>query len=125
MPISYRPADDLEAMVREVVKKAGMSYIDPDRVLCFRSQGSRSKRVIARCYSLPKIWQMGLNTPAHYIIEVISERFDKLSYEEKVKVVIHELLHIPKTFGGGLRPHRGYVTNRAINEIYGRLISQK
>jgi predicted metallopeptidase len=125
MPISYRPADDLEAMVREVVKKAGMSYIDPDRVLCFRSQGSRSKRVIARCYSLPKIWQMGLNTPAHYIIEVISERFDKLSYEEKVKVVIHELLHIPKTFGGGLHPHRGYVTNRAINEIYGRLISQK
>jgi len=112
-------------MVREVVKKAGMRYIDPNRVLCFRSQGSRSKRVIARCYSLPKIWQMGLNMPAHYIIEVISERFDRLSYEEKVKVVIHELLHIPKTFGGGLRPHRGYVTNRAINEIYGRLISQR
>ncbi len=120
MPISYRPAPDLEAMVREVVKKADMSYIDPDRVFCFRSRGSRSKRIIARCYSLPKIWQMGLNTPAHYIIEVVSERFDKLTYEEKVKVVIHELLHIPKTFGGGLRPHRGYVTNRAINEIYGR-----
>ncbi|MEN3006098.1 MAG: putative metallopeptidase [Candidatus Methanosuratincola petrocarbonis] len=125
MPISYRPAHDLETMVREVVKKAGMRYIDPNRVLCFRSQGSRSKRVIARCYSLPKIWQMGLDMPAHYIIEVISERFDRLSYEEKVKVVIHELLHIPKTFGGGLRPHRGYVTNRAINEIYGRLMSQR
>lgn len=125
MPISYYPAHDLEVMVREVVKKAGMTYIDPDRVLCFRSRGSRSKRVIARCYSLPKIWQMGLGTPAHYIIEVISERFDRLSREEKVKVVIHELLHIPKTFGGGLRPHRGYVTNRAINEIYGRLMSQQ
>lgn len=112
-------------MVREVVKKAGMNYIDPDRVFCFRSRGSRSKSIIARCYSLPKIWQMGLNTPAHYIIEVVSERFDKLTYEEKVKVVIHELLHIPKTFGGGLRPHRGYVTNRAINEIYGRFKTKK
>ncbi len=124
MRISYHPADDLDEMVREVIKKAGMSYIDPDRVLCFRSRGSRSKRVIARCYSLPKIWQMGLNTSAHYIIEVIAERFDRLPHEEKVKVVIHELLHIPKAFGGGLRPHRGYVTNRAVNEIFSRLKSQ-
>ncbi|MEM2124835.1 MAG: putative metallopeptidase [Candidatus Methanosuratincola sp.] len=125
MPISYCPAHDLEVIVREVVQKAGMKHIDPDRVLCFRSRGSKSKRIIARCYSLPKIWQMGLDTPAHYIIEVISEHFDRLSREEKVKVVIHELLHIPKTFGGGLRPHRGYVTNRAINEIYGLLTSQQ
>ncbi|MDI9644206.1 MAG: putative metallopeptidase [Candidatus Verstraetearchaeota archaeon] len=125
MTISYRPAEDLKVLVEEIVCRAGLDYIDTSRVLCFRSRGSKSKRIVARCYSLPKIWQIGLGTDAHYIIEVISERFDKMSEEERVKVIIHELLHIPRTFGGGLRPHRGYVTNRAINEIYSRLRARR
>jgi len=109
----------------DLVKTIPLSYIDPDRVICYRSRGSRSKRGLARCYSLLKIWQQALGLPPHYIIEVISERYDRLSHDDQVKVMIHELLHIPKTFGGGLRPHTGYITRRAIDQLHYKYLSNK
>ncbi len=125
MPIAYVPADDVKELVAEIVERLSLSHIDPGRVVCFRSRGSRSKRCVARCYSLLKIWQRALGLPAHYVIEVISERFDRLSDEDRVKVVIHELLHIPRSFGGGLRPHRGYVTQRRVNDYYRRFADSR
>jgi len=52
-----------------------------------------------------------------YLIEVISEKFDKLPAEEKVKVIIHELMHIPKSFGGGFI-HHDKVHDESVKEIY-------
>jgi len=69
-----------------------------------RSYGSKSK-ALARIWSLPRIWQKALGIKAHYVIEVISHRFDKLNKEEQDKTLIHEILHIPKTFSGALKPH--------------------
>lgn len=123
MPITYLPAEDVKELVREVVKTLSLEYIDTEYVMCFRSRGSRSRRGIARCYALSKIWQTALNLPPYYIIEVISERFDSLSEENKIKVIIHELLHIPKAFGGGLRPHQGYVTKKLVEEHYCRFVA--
>jgi predicted metallopeptidase len=125
MPISYHPAEDVQLLVRDVIAGLSLDHIDPNRLYCFRSKGSRSRRGIARCYSLSKIWQKALSIPSYYIIEVISERYDNLSYENKLKVIIHELLHIPKTFGGGLRPHIGCVTRRVVEENYCRFIALK
>lgn len=125
MPISYHPAEDVQSLVREVIERLPLAHIDLNRVYCFRSKGSRSRRGIARCYSLSKIWQRALSVPSYYIIEVISERYDGLSYEDKLKVIIHELLHIPKAFGGGLRPHIGCVTRRVVEENYYRFINSK
>ncbi|MBI3887746.1 hypothetical protein HY310_01620 [Candidatus Microgenomates bacterium] len=70
-----------------------------------RGFGSTS-RAIARIWSLPKPWQIALKIEPQYVIEVIAERFDKLSEDEKDKTLFHELTHIPKTFSGALVPHK-------------------
>jgi len=62
--------------------------------------------------------QLALNRSPHYVIEVVSERFDTLSPEEQTKVLIHELMHIPHAFGGGFRAHRPYVTRRTVEAMY-------
>ena len=61
--------------------------------------------------------QKAIGVPAHYALEFIHEQFDKLNEEEKVKTIIHELMHIPKSFGGGFR-HHDHVCDKNINFIY-------
>jgi len=125
LPIAYRPAEDVREDVEDLIASLSLAHIDPSRVICYRSKGSKSRRVVARCYALSKIWQDALRMPSHYIIEVISEHYDRLTEEERMKILIHELMHIPKCFGGGLRPHSGCVTRRAVEENYRRYLSRK
>jgi len=99
-------APDIETIMKSVLKKDLFPYVDPKRITCMRSYKATS-RARARIWSFPKIWQMALNTPAHYIIEVLSHHFDHLSTDEKTRVIIHELMHIPKNFSGALVPHHG------------------
>lgn len=61
--------------------------------------------------------QKVIGVPAHYGIEFITENFEKISEEEKIKVIIHELMHIPKSFGGGFK-HHDYVCEKNINKHY-------
>jgi predicted metallopeptidase len=96
-----------------------MRHLQLSRLKIFRSKGSKS-RAIARCHALPKIMQHAIGTEAYYAIEVISEKFDRMDEEGQTKVLIHELLHIPKSFGGGFRQH-DYVCNKNINASYKRL----
>lgn len=103
MKLEFAP--DIHSDLIRIVFKSGMKHISSRYLIAFRSYGSKS-RAIARIWSLPKIWQMGLNLEPHYCIEVISERFDRLSDIDKEKVLIHELLHIPNNFSGALLPHR-------------------
>ncbi len=114
----------LQKEVQKLVFDLDFGYIDPQKLIVFRSYGSKS-RAIARIWSLPRIWQMALKISPHYCIEVISERFDKLSLAEKKKVLIHELLHIPKTFSGSLLPHRGRgkrkIDRRAVERLFKKL----
>ncbi len=117
--IKYEPSPEIKNWVERIVNSLEMRHIDTNRLACFRSRGSAS-RAIARCYALSKIWQATLNTKAHYIIEVISERFDRLREEEKEKVLIHELMHIPKSFGGGFRQH-DFVCARNVELLHEKL----
>jgi predicted metallopeptidase len=73
---------------------------------------------VARIHSLGKVWQKALNTRAGYLIEVISERYDKMSQQERERVIIHELLHIPAGFSGGFRPHKGYINKRILDKLH-------
>lgn len=98
-------APDIASELKRIVSVLDLSHIKPQNIVSFRSYGSKS-RAVARIWSLPRIWQMALNKEAHYCIEVISEKFDRLPQAEKEKVLIHELLHVPKNFSGALLPHR-------------------
>jgi predicted metallopeptidase len=120
--IRYEPAEDIGARIRDILCTLKMTHVDEARVACVRSTGSNSKRVIARCHGLSRIMQLALNQKPHYVIEVVSERFDKLSKEEQTKVLIHELMHIPHSFGGGFRTHKPYVTQKMVERMYKRFV---
>ncbi len=112
----YEYALDLQARMEEIANVLGMDHIDLSRVKCFRSKGSSTRRTIARCHTIGKLMQKTIGMPAYYAIEFL-ERFDRMSHEEQDKVIIHELLHIPKTFGGGFRQHN-FVCERNIEIMH-------
>ena len=118
MTIRYEHSSIIESKVADIVEKLNMNHIDLNRVKCLKSYGSKAKRTIARCHALSKIWQNSLNLKGHYIIEVISENYDNLPYDEKEKVLIHELLHIPFSMGGGFKHHKNYVTRERVERLH-------
>ena len=94
----------LQMMMERIVASTAMSHVKTDRVFVVRGEGSKSN-ALARAWEFPRIFLECLEMEPAYVIEVISKRWDKLSFEEKERVMIHELLHIPKTFSGALVPH--------------------
>ena len=123
--IRYELAKDIGSKIKDIIHKLQMTHVDGSRVACIRSKGSKSKRVIARCHGLSRIMQLALNQKPHYAIEVVSERFDKLSKEDQTKVLIHELMHIPHSFGGGFRAHKPHVTQKQVERMYKKFVSAK
>ena len=116
--LQYSKAPDVKKLVDEIIGRLDLFYVVPESVHCYRSKGSKSKRIIARIHGFGRIWQKALGLPPAYVIEVLSERYDRLSQEDKEKTVIHELMHIPKGFKGGFRPHKGYVSKKQVENMY-------
>ncbi|MDH4217980.1 MAG: putative metallopeptidase [Candidatus Aminicenantes bacterium] len=103
--IRYEIADDIQRLLVDIVRTLNLGHIDLDKVVCLRSYGSSARRVIARCHGMSKVLQIAMQIKAFYVLEFISERFDKLDDKEQEETIIHELMHIPKNFGGGFRHH--------------------
>jgi predicted metallopeptidase len=122
--IRYQMAPDIEAKLKRIARRLKMSHIDLSRVRGVRSYGSSSQDVIARCHALPKVMQLALNIQAHYVIEILSEAYERLPKEEQIKILIHELMHIPETFGGGFRMHNDHVTRRNVEKLYKKWIGE-
>ena len=116
--LKYLEAPDVKMLVVEIIDRLDMFHVVPQSVHCFRSTGSKSKRIIARLHGFGRIWQKALGLPPAYAIEVLSERYDRLSQEDKEKTLIHELLHIPKGFKGGFRPQKGYISRKRIEKMH-------
>lgn len=112
----YEKARDIQARFEDIVLKLGLSHIKLEDVSCIRSFGSKSN-AIARCHSLSKPLQLGLGRKGFYLLEFISERFDLLDEKEKIKVIIHELMHIPKSFGGGFK-HHDFVCKKNVEKMF-------
>ena len=109
----YEVAPDIQARFADIVRTLGLGHIDLERVVCLRSRGSSARRVVARCHGMSKVLQVAMSSKALYALEFVSERFDRLDDGAKEEVIIHELLHIPKNFGGGFR-HHDVVTDKKI-----------
>lgn len=116
MGISYEKAEDVQLEVDEIARTL-FPHVKLDSVVCLRSFGSGSRGTIARCHALGKAMQIALERKGFYVIEVISNRFDKMNSAEKTKTLIHELMHIPKSFGGGFI-HHNVVNERNVNKLY-------
>ena len=113
--VKYEFAPDIQRIAEDVCKLL-FPFVNIARVKCYRSYGSKSKRTIARCHALGKLMQKALGVQAFYPLEFLSENFDKLEEEQRVKIIIHELMHIPKTFGGGFR-HHDFVNEKNISKF--------
>ena len=114
--MKYEFAEDLQIKAEEI-SRILFPHVDINNVKCFRSYGTSSRRTIARCHGLGKLMQSALLRKAFYVLEFVSERFDGLDEEEKIKVIIHELMHIPRCFGGGFK-HHNFVTERNVKKHY-------
>lgn len=102
--IDWKNAPDIARRVRFLVRKLNLDWIKSSKVYCFRSENANT-RAYARIWGFGRIWQLALKLPPSYVIEVISEKFDKLSEREKDEVLLHEITHIPRNFSGSLMPH--------------------
>src|SRR5579885_2184616 len=116
--ITYEKAPDVQEAASRIVKLLNLDHIDLNRIHFYRSRGSRARRVQARIHGMERIWSEALQIKPAYVIEVLSEEFDMLDREERDKVIIHELLHIPKGFGGGLVPHKNRINRRKVEALY-------
>lgn len=113
-------APDIKKRIDLILKTLGLPHILANRLIVYKSYGSTG-RAIARIWSLPRVWQQALKISPHYVIEVISQRFDKLNLDDQDRTLIHELMHIPKTFSGALVSHRGRshrIDRRTVEVLY-------
>jgi predicted metallopeptidase len=102
--VVWLPAPDVKKKLLNISIVLQLTWVKTSRIFCVRSAGT-STRAIARIWGLGRVWQLALSQKPAYIIEVISERFDRLGEDEKDKVLLHEISHIPKNFSGALLPH--------------------
>lgn len=125
MGIKYFQADDIKKEAEDIVKTLNWNHIDFNHLGFLRSHGSIAPRTIARCHALGKAMQMAMGRPkGFYLVEVISEKFDRLPREEQTKTIIHELMHIPKTFGGGFI-HHDKVHERNVRIVFDEYLALK
>ena len=119
--MEWQNADDVQKDLVDIIKHIDLPHINLNRIYCYRTNGSKT-RAYARTWSFPKIFQRALCVEPAYVIEVLSQHYDKLDSDKKKKVLIHELLHIPKNFSGALLPHR--TRSRNINSLANQLFKE-
>jgi predicted metallopeptidase len=118
--MQWRPARDIFSRLRRILRALDLVYIDAHRIHCVRVWGSRAN-ALARIWGLPPIFQEALRLRSHYVIEFMVPAFDRLPREEQDRVIIHELLHIPRSFSGGIRPERSpslSINTRTVERYY-------
>ncbi|MBN1969277.1 MAG: metallopeptidase [Candidatus Delongbacteria bacterium] len=126
--VEWIAAPDIKKRTLQLIESLNMDWINIKNIHFIRSNNSKS-RAYARIWGLSRVWQMTLNLKPSYIIEVLNEKFDKLSEKEKDRVLIHELTHIPQNFSGSLLPHirkRGKRNfNKKVKDYFDKYLKNK
>lgn len=104
--MKYALAPEIKKDIKQLVKKLKFTHIVPSQIYCIRSFDAKT-RAIARIWGMAPLFHEVAKVPVNYIVEVVAQRYDKLDRREQIKTLIHELMHIPKTFSGALLSHRG------------------
>lgn len=102
--VDWIEAADIQKRALKLVTDLSMDWILFERIYFYRSFDSKA-RAYARTWGLPKLWQRSLEVEPAYIVEVLSEHFDKLDTVHQDKIILHELTHIPRNFSGALVAH--------------------
>ncbi|MDO8634425.1 MAG: putative metallopeptidase [archaeon] len=123
--MKYEYSSDWTIRTRDLAKALALSHVDTERVSVIVSQGSKSRRTIARIHTMGKAMQTGMLQKPFYTIELISEKFFRQSQDDQTKTLIHELLHIPASFGGGFRHHKTHVNHHTVEKEFNKIVSQK
>jgi len=91
------------AAVAAIAEAAGYSHIRMESVSVVRSNSSA--RAYARIWGVGRVLQVGLGIGPAYVIELVEPNFSVLSCWEKIRIIVHELAHIPTTFSGYVMAH--------------------
>ena len=116
--MKYAYSEEWTTIAKQISTQLGLNYVNLDRISVIESQGSKTKRTIARIHTLGKVMQLGMEVDAFYTIELLREKFYTQNREEQIKTIIHELLHIPASFGGGFRHHKLHVNIATVEAQY-------
>lgn len=119
LDMQYSSAPEIKKTVEVLVEKLQFTHVKTANIHCIRSFDAKT-RAYARIWGMSKLFHEVVGIEPNYIIEVIAKHFDKLSEREKIKTLIHELMHIPKTFSGALLSHRGRyhrINDREVEKI--------
>lgn len=117
--MQYEKAPEIKKIIDVLVDKLEMSYIKKTSIYAIRSFDAKT-RAIARIWGMSRLFHEVAGLTPTYIIEVNAKRFDKLGERDRIKTLIHELMHIPKTFSGALLAHRGRyhrINDREVEKI--------
>ncbi len=124
--MNYSLAPEIERTVKQLVTKLDFNHMDSSRIHCIRSFDAKT-RAYARIWGMSRLFKEVAGLEPHYIIEVNARLFDKLNKREQIKTLIHELLHIPKTFSGALLSHRGHhreISDRQIEKVFKEFLKE-
>ena len=124
--MKYEKAPEIKKQIEVLVRELHFDHIDPKFIHCIRSFDAKT-RAYARIWGMAPLFHEVAGISPNYIIEVNARMFDRLSDREKIKTLIHELMHVPKTFSGALLPHRGRyhrINDREVEKILKSLRSK-
>jgi predicted metallopeptidase len=121
----WRSCRQTHSRVRKIIGALRFTHVDASRIFCVRGYGSTSE-AWARIWGLPSLWQQVLGIRPAYVVEIIEPEFSRLPAGEQDRILIHELLHIPSTFSGAIRPHRSptfRINRRTVEHYYQRYLA--